>query len=335
MRGLNAAFIALIPKSNHPASASDYQPISLIGSVYKLIAKVLTGRLQKVMPYLLSETQFTFTKGRQIADRIMIANEVVDAMNKSESGGILLKLDFAKAYDNVDWNFLLGTMSEMGFGQRWITWIHGCISTGSLAFLVNGSPTNFFAIEKGLRQGDPLSPLLFNICANVLSCMLQLLLSEEVCCGYKLRERIVLNHLQFADDTLIFCEPDPGQLSRINDTLEAFLWASGLKVNFSKSHLYGCKVDSKRVSEMADSIDVSVGELPFGYLSVPLGGNPRRIQAWKPLIEKMRLKLIPWRSKFLSLIGRLVVLKAVLSAVPIYYMAIFKAPTGVVGQFES
>lgn len=102
VRGLNATFIALIPKSDHPASASDYRPISLIGSVYKLIAKVLAGRLQKVMPYLLTETQFAFTKGRQIADCIMIENEVVDAMNKSEDGGITLKLDFSKAYDNVD-----------------------------------------------------------------------------------------------------------------------------------------------------------------------------------------------------------------------------------------
>lgn len=158
MRGLNSAFIALIPKTDNPDSASDFRPISLIGSIYKIIAKVLASRLQSVMLCILSESQFAFTRGRQIADYIMIANEVADAMMKREEGGIMLKLDLAKAYDNVERDFLLGTMKAMGFGSRWLNWIRGCISSASLVVLVNGSPTYFFEIEKGLRQGDPLSP---------------------------------------------------------------------------------------------------------------------------------------------------------------------------------
>lgn len=122
-------------------------------------------------------------------------------------GGLVLKVDFAKAYDNVDW-----TLAELGCGARWITWIHSCIATATLAVLVNGSPTDFFQIEKGFRQGDALSPLLFNICVYPLSSLLnQLLLGSEPC-GVKVGEDFFLNHLQFVEDMLIFCDNNMNQL---------------------------------------------------------------------------------------------------------------------------
>lgn len=112
------AFIALISKSGNPSSVADFRPISLIGSIYKLISKVLAARLQRVMPLIILENQFAFTKGRQIVDCIMLANDIVHAMGKRSEGGLLIKLDFAKAYDNIDWDFLLDLMKEMGFGRR-------------------------------------------------------------------------------------------------------------------------------------------------------------------------------------------------------------------------
>lgn len=164
--------------------------------------------------------------------------------------------------------------------------------------------------------------------------MLNLLGQEPQECGFKIGEGLLLNHLQFADDTLILCDANSYKLSHINDTLEIFLWASGLKVNYSKSQLIGCNVEEEKVRELAALVDVSVGTLPFNYLGVPLGGNPRRKQPWVPLVEKMRTRTAPWRSKFLSLSGRLVLLKDVISAIPVYYLSIFKAPVGVIGQFE-
>lgn len=158
VKGLNAAFIVVIPKSENPNSVLDYRPISLIKSVYKLNAKVLVARLQSVMHAIITANQFVSVQGRQIADCILIANEVVDAMRKHREGGLVLKLDFAKTYDNIDWTFLLDLLREMGFGIRWVQWMEGCVSTTSLAVLVNGSPTDFFKIEKGLCHGDPLSP---------------------------------------------------------------------------------------------------------------------------------------------------------------------------------
>lgn len=99
------------------------------------MAKVLACRLMEVMPLVLTHNQFAFTKGRQIVDCCFIANEVVDCLQRKEGGGFLLKFDFAKAYDNVEWNFLLDLMREMNFGERWRTWVQNCISSATLAVL--------------------------------------------------------------------------------------------------------------------------------------------------------------------------------------------------------
>lgn len=227
-RGMNAAFITLIPKTKSVVSLSHYRPISLIGSTYKLIAKVLAARLQKVMPNLLSQNQFAFTKGRQAADCNLLANEVADFLAKRNEGGLLLKVDLVKAYDQVDWEFQINILQEMNFGVKWVSWMKNYISSTSLAILVNGSPTDFFSIEKGLRQGDPLSPLLFSLCVNGLSCLLNQLLGAENYCGVKISRNLVVNHLLFVDDTLLFCENSEGQLETICNVLLSFLYASGL-----------------------------------------------------------------------------------------------------------
>lgn len=334
VQGLNAAFITLIPKQLVPESITDYRPISLIGCAYKLISKVLAARIKSVMPKLISHNQFAFTQGRQISDCILIANEVVDLLNKRQGGGFLLKLDFAKAYDNVEWSFLLDIMKVMNFGDRWNLWMRNCISTASLAILVNGSPTEFFNIEKGLRQGDPLSPFLFNLVANGLSCMLNQLLEDSLFSGVKLGVSLRLNHLQFADDTLLFCENDEEQLDLLCNALLSFLFASGLKINLSKTTVFGCNIPNNVVERIASYYGWGAGILPVQYLGAPLGGNPRRKSFWEPMLDKLRAKSRSWNSKYTSLSGRLVLAKSALLSLPIYLMSIFKAPVGVVGEIE-
>jgi len=176
--------------------------------------------------------------GRQILDGALITNEMVHWLKKHKRAGVLLKLDFQKAYDTIDWESLDVVLAELGFGQRWRTWIGACIKTATVSIIFNGAPCKPFKMGRGLRQGDPLSPLLFVLVVEVLNRMLiraeEVGLFKGVVMG---REQVVVSHLQFADDTLIFCEADDRYVGNIKRILLSFQSFSGLAVNYDKSGL--------------------------------------------------------------------------------------------------
>ena len=140
-KNFNVSFITLVTKCCGPSKLSDFRPISLVSSIYKILSKVLANRLKKVMSFIIGLFQFSFIKGRQILDCSIITNEIVDWLRKSNSGGLLFKVDFEKAFNSVNWVYLDFIMSLMGFSSKWRGWIHQCLSTASISVLVNGSPT--------------------------------------------------------------------------------------------------------------------------------------------------------------------------------------------------
>ncbi|KAK2666049.1 hypothetical protein Ddye_004623 [Dipteronia dyeriana] len=143
------------------------------GSMYKILAKVLAIRLRKVISTIIGETQMAFVQGRQIIDSFVITKEIINKWKWESTRGLLVKIDFEKAYDSVDHSFLDSMMENMGFGSKWRRWISDCISTPYMSLLVNGCHTDKFGMEKGPRQGDLLSPFSFNIVSEGLHCLLQ------------------------------------------------------------------------------------------------------------------------------------------------------------------
>lgn len=204
-KGMDASFISLIPNKEGEISIKDCRPISLIGSVYKILAKVLAGRIQKVLPNLISVEQGAFVKGRQILDGVFVANECVHSRNKDRTLGLVCKLDLEKAYDKVDWWFLQYLLGRMGFGTKYRRWIQECISYAFFSIVINGSLKSFIEAQRGLRQGDPLSPFLFVAVAEALSRMMKGAENAGLIRGFEVAGDVNhISHLQFADNTLIF-----------------------------------------------------------------------------------------------------------------------------------
>ena len=330
-KGSNTAFIALIPKIDSPASFKDFRPISMVGCVYKIISKLLARRLQQVMDYLVDPLQSSFIEGRQILDGALIAGEIIESCKRYKTKATLLKLDFHKAFDSISWGFLDWVQEQMGFPPLWRAWIKSCVMSASASILINGSPTPPIKLHRGLRQGDPLSPFLFNLAAETLNLILKKGMDLHLWDGIATRPNgITISHLQYADDTIIFCPPDIEFLCNIKRSLIAFHIASGLNVNFHKSALYGINVDEAWLLNTADILLCRTGVLPFTYLGLPIGGNSSRINTWEPIITRMNNKLATWKGHMLSIGGRLTLLKASLSSLPLYYMSLFPVPKGII-----
>ena len=247
-----------------------------------------------VLDQLISENQNSFVGGRQILDSVLIANECVDSRGKSRVLGVICKLDIEKAYDHVNWEALLNLLNRMGFGVKWCKWIRTCISTIQFSVLINGSLADIFGSLRGLRQGDPLSPLLFLIMMEVFSRMLRRVEGAGLIRGFKVEGRRgggeCVTHLLFADDTILFCDADVEQILHIRLLLLSFQAVIGLKVNVYKSEMVprGEIVD---VHALAEILGCRVGELPMSYLGMPLGAFHNSPSIWNPILEKFERKL--------------------------------------------
>ena len=147
----------------------------------------------------------------------------------------MVKLDFEKAFDNVNWDFLMNTLVGFGFSSKWISWIKMCISTVKFSVLINGSPKGYFSAANELRQGDPLSPLLFILVTYIFNRMLCIDKENNLINEIKfLHNGLDVLNIQYADDTLLFLEPSEMCLINLKRILCCFQTSSGLKINFHK-----------------------------------------------------------------------------------------------------
>ncbi|GJT04294.1 RNA-directed DNA polymerase, eukaryota [Tanacetum coccineum] len=218
-RGCNSSFIALIPKNQDPKFVNDYRPISLIGSLYKVVTKILANRLSSVIPGLISDVQTAFLPNRQILDGPFIINELLSWCKHKKQQAMVFKVDFAKAYDSIRWDFLEDVLTAFGFGPKWCSWIRGCLHSGMASVLLNGSPSSEFQFYCGLKQGDPLAPYLFLLVMESLHLSVSRAIKAGIFKGIKIDSTLNLSHLFYADDVVFIGEWSPSNLFGITNLL--------------------------------------------------------------------------------------------------------------------
>jgi len=236
---INFGEIILLPKINDAERIQQYRPICLLNVSFKILTKTTTIRLNSVADHVIRSTQTTFMKGGNILDGVAILHETVHEMHRKKLSGVILKIDFEKAYDKVKWSFLQQTLKMKGFSEKWRGWIQDFVTGGSVAIKVNNDVGHYFQTKKGLRQGDPLSPILFNIVADMLAVLIDRAKVDGQFEGVV--PHLVdggLSILQYADDTILFMDHDLEKAKNLKLILSAFEQLSGLNINFHKSELF-------------------------------------------------------------------------------------------------
>ncbi|GJW49125.1 RNA-directed DNA polymerase, eukaryota, reverse transcriptase zinc-binding domain protein [Tanacetum coccineum] len=311
----------------------DFRPITLIGSLYKIIAKILANRLVVVLEDL--DVQSAFVAKRHILDGPFILNELFQWCKMKKKHTMIFKVDFEKAYDSVRWDYLDDVLKRFGFGEKWCGWIQNCLLSSKGSVIVNGSPTKEFQFHRGLKQGDPLSPFLFLLIMESLHISMQRVVDAGLFRGIQVGSSLQVSHLFYADDAVFMGHWSEANIDTILRVLDCFYHASGLRINMLKSKLMGISVSSDKVDQAAKKIGCAILQVPFSYLGSKVGCLMSRIQSWSEIVNNILTRLSKWKLKTLSIGGRLTLLKSVLGSLPIYHMSLFKVPAKVLLNMES
>ena len=320
-RGIAATMIILIPKKKNPTKWTEYRPISLCNVSNKIISKLIATRMVPLLPILTVPNQSGFIKGR--------------LLKCNPSPNMALKLDMAKAYDRVQWPFLLKVLRKMGFSEMWLGLIERSINPCWFSILINGSPAGFFKSSRGLRQGDPLFPSLFILAADYLSRTLdRLILGNKKMRYCTARHTMGISHLAYADDIIIFTQARRASLRKLKGCLRHYMEVSGQKINEGMSCFF---IDKKHEGWAAGITSVGgfqQGILPCTYLGVPIFRGRKKTNLFLFIREKISQKIMCWSHRHLSFGGRLTLVKSILEAIPVHIFQVLEPTKGALRMLE-
>lgn len=329
---LNHTHIVLIPKIPKPQRVTDFRPISLCNVIYRIVAKVIANRLKNVLNHVISPFQSAFIPNRLITDNIIVGYECLHKLwhgKGKKHGWAALKLDISKAYDRVEWDFLKCTMLKLGFSSKLVLLIMNCITTASFSVVINGMVSGLIQPQRGLRQGCPLSPYLFILCAEVFSNLLMKAEEQKCIQGLRFGKDLTISHLLFADDSLIFVRAAVEDCRHLKEIFECYGRASGQIFNYQKSSMFfSNNTRDDRITAIKEIFQLEVVSRHEKYLGLPSMIGRKAKSFFTDVKHRVLNKIQSWQHKFFSSGGKEVLIKAVAQAIPAYAMSVFKIPLG-------
>ncbi|XP_018435547.2 uncharacterized protein LOC108807802 [Raphanus sativus] len=333
---LNSTTLILLPKRPGANTIREFRPIACLNTQYKLISKLISNRLKAILPSIILPNQTAFVKDRLILENILLASEVLNGYHRESTvPKMTLKVDIAKAFDSVRWDFVLSTLQAYDLPPIFIGWIRACICSPSFSLSINGVSSGYFKGKTGLRQGDPLSPILFVMMMNILSLMLNKAAASGSFGYHQDCEDQELTHLCFADDLLIFIDGSESSLEGVFSVLSDFELMSGLAVNVSKTTLFTSGMMEAESQRIANRFGLARSNLPVRYLGTPLCTKKLSFSDCDPLLLQIKKKMSSWTTRSLSMAGRLTMLTSVISGIIGYWSSAFLLPKRVIKAINS
>ena len=321
--------ISLIPKKDKDRLLlKNWRPVALLNTDYKILAKVLANRLKPHIDKLIHPDQIGYIKGRYIGENIRTVDDIVEYFKRTNKSGIILLIDFEKAFDSVRWEFIKKSMEKFNFGQSFCKWISVLYNNSESAIINNGFITEFFKPKRGVRQGCPLSVYLFLFVVELLA--VEIRKNKNV--NGIIFEENEAKISQLADDTTIFLA-DKTSIPPLLKILELFKDCSGLKANVEKTKVYGFGAFK---SEKKNIYGLSWEKGPIQLLGVTISENTKDNYElnFLPKLKVMKNLLNIWKQRKLSLKGKITVINSLIISLFVYSITNLRTPDTVLDEID-
>ena len=320
--------VALIFKKGDRKLLKNYRPICLSNYDYKILSFVLANRLQKVIHKLINPVQTGYIKNRSMNTNIRLIMEIIEHCEMQGSPGAIISLDFEKAFDSLNWDFMLTIMSKYGFGDFFSRWIKILYNDPLLLIKNNGWLSKEIPMLRGIRQGCPLSALLFILSVECLSIKLR---ESKVIKGIEIGS-VEFRILQYADDSILTVANDTSLQNSLK-VIQDFTKVSGLKLNFDKCE--GLWLGSLKGSP-EDIFGITFKEQPLRVLGVYVGKNESLCQSknWDLKIEKVEKLLTKWESRKINLYDKVMVVKSLVMPIITLNLSVLVVPIQILNQIQ-
>lgn len=267
-------------------------------------------------------------RGRSITDWICVTSEAINLLDSKTLGGYLaLKLEIRKAFDTIDWKFLLDVLVAFGLCPYFCSWIEVVLKYAKLSMVVNGHPVEFFPCKRGVRQGDSLSPLLFCIDKDGFSRGISMLVdSGKLVPMVGPRGFRTPSHVLYADDIMVFCKGTRKNLKSLMDLFNSYVDVSGQCLSLQKCKSYAGAMSPNRIRGLSNLLGFYVDHLPFTYLGVPIFKGKLRTSHLQSIADRIKSKLDSWKGSMLSFVGRVQLAKSIIHGMLVYNFHVYAWP---------